>query len=308
MCGASWGYRMRTVTMPLLRPGLIAAWLLLFIASVRELGASILLMGPQGQGHHAGHRRVVVLDQHRADRGDGAAPDAGGRGGPGAPRSRWPAGPPSRRASDVSASRSRRAPGRPSRSRDLVVRYGTVAAVRGVELLGGARASTLTLLGPSGCGKTTTLRAIAGLERPESGEIRIGGQPVFSSSPRRQRAARAARAVDGVPVLRDLAAHDGVRQRGLRPARAADAAGRDRGAGRARRSTSCRCGELARPQRLAALRRPAAARGAGARLRVRAGGAALRRAAVEPRRQAARRDAHRAARSCSAGSASPRCT
>jgi iron(III) transport system permease protein len=46
MCGASWGYRLRTVTMPLLRPGLVAAWLLLFIASVRELGASILLMGP----------------------------------------------------------------------------------------------------------------------------------------------------------------------------------------------------------------------------------------------------------------------
>jgi iron(III) transport system permease protein len=32
--------------MPLLGPGLIAAWLLLFIAGVRELGASILLMGP----------------------------------------------------------------------------------------------------------------------------------------------------------------------------------------------------------------------------------------------------------------------
>jgi ABC-type Fe3+/spermidine/putrescine transport system ATPase subunit len=39
------------------------------------------------------------------------------------------------------------------------------------------------LLGPSGCGKTTTLRAIAGLERPSEGEIRIGGTPVFSSSP-----------------------------------------------------------------------------------------------------------------------------
>jgi iron(III) transport system permease protein len=49
MCGAPWGYRMRTVTMPLLRPGLIAAWLLLFIASVRELGASILLMGPKAK-------------------------------------------------------------------------------------------------------------------------------------------------------------------------------------------------------------------------------------------------------------------
>ena len=49
MCGASWSYRLRTVTMPLLRPGLIAAALLLFIASVRELGASILLMGPKAK-------------------------------------------------------------------------------------------------------------------------------------------------------------------------------------------------------------------------------------------------------------------
>ena len=49
MCGATWFYRIRTVTMPLLRPGLVAAWLLLFIASVRELGASILLMGPNSK-------------------------------------------------------------------------------------------------------------------------------------------------------------------------------------------------------------------------------------------------------------------
>ena len=49
MCGASWGFRTRTVTVPLLVPGLVAAWLLLFIASVRELGASILLMGPHSK-------------------------------------------------------------------------------------------------------------------------------------------------------------------------------------------------------------------------------------------------------------------
>jgi iron(III) transport system ATP-binding protein len=38
-----------------------------------------------------------------------------------------------------------------------------------------------TLLGPSGCGKTTTLRSIAGLERPRLGEITVGGEVVYSS-------------------------------------------------------------------------------------------------------------------------------
>jgi len=64
---------------------------------------------------------------------------------------------------------------------DLVVRYGETTAVDGVSFAV-RRGEHLTLLGPSGCGKTTTLRAVAGLETPCAGEIRINGKPVYSAA------------------------------------------------------------------------------------------------------------------------------
>jgi iron(III) transport system ATP-binding protein len=45
-----------------------------------------------------------------------------------------------------------------------------------------AKGEMFTLLGPSGCGKTTTLRSIAGLEVPDSGEIVVNGQRMYASS------------------------------------------------------------------------------------------------------------------------------
>jgi ABC-type Fe3+/spermidine/putrescine transport system ATPase subunit len=61
-------------------------------------------------------------------------------------------------------------------------RFGSVAAVDGVDLVV-QPGEFLSLLGPSGCGKTTTLRLIAGFERPDEGEVRIGGDDVSRVPP-----------------------------------------------------------------------------------------------------------------------------
>jgi iron(III) transport system permease protein len=45
-CGASWFQTFKRITLPLLKPGIIAGWILLFIAFSRELSASILLYAP----------------------------------------------------------------------------------------------------------------------------------------------------------------------------------------------------------------------------------------------------------------------
>jgi ABC-type Fe3+/spermidine/putrescine transport system ATPase subunit len=64
---------------------------------------------------------------------------------------------------------------------NLSIRYGTVTAVETISFTVDA-GRQLTLLGPSGCGKTSTLRAVAGLEKPTSGIIRIGGRTVFDGT------------------------------------------------------------------------------------------------------------------------------
>src|SRR6195952_3598024 len=66
----------------------------------------------------------------------------------------------------------------------LTVRYNDVVAVDAIDFTI-QPGELVTLLGPSGCGKTTTLRAIAGLEDPSSGTIRIAGTTMYSSSERR---------------------------------------------------------------------------------------------------------------------------
>jgi iron(III) transport system ATP-binding protein len=63
--------------------------------------------------------------------------------------------------------------------RNLLKRFGKVVAVNHVDLEI-QKGEMLTLLGPSGCGKTTTLRCIAGLEKPEEGDIIIDGKSMLA--------------------------------------------------------------------------------------------------------------------------------
>src|SRR5580704_15067505 len=57
--------------------------------------------------------------------------------------------------------------------------YGTLTAVDGVSLRAG-KGETIGLLGPNGAGKTTTVSIIAGLVRPDAGEVRINGRTLSS--------------------------------------------------------------------------------------------------------------------------------
>ena len=63
--------------------------------------------------------------------------------------------------------------------------FGSVVAVDNVDLEI-RRGTIFSLLGPSGCGKTTTLRLIAGFERPDAGEVYIRGECVTSIPPYRR--------------------------------------------------------------------------------------------------------------------------
>ena len=59
--------------------------------------------------------------------------------------------------------------------RNIVKKFGDFAALDGVDLKVG-KGELLALLGPSGSGKTTLLRIIAGLDWPDSGEVRFDGE------------------------------------------------------------------------------------------------------------------------------------
>ena len=163
--------------------------------------------------------------------------------------------------------------------------FGHVDVIHGVDLSIDNGEFTV-FVGPSGCGKSTLLRLVAGLEETTGGRDphrRHGRHPCRAGRPRRRH---------GLPVLRALSAHDGGGEHGLRPEDDRPSEGRDQAPGQEGLADPA-SRQPARPQAEGALRRPAPARGDRPGDRARAAGVPVRRAAVQPRRRAARADAPR---------------
>ena len=143
----------------------------------------------------------------------------------------------------------------------------------------------MILVGPSGCGKSTALRMIAGLEDISDGELRIGGDRVNDRAPKDR---------DIAMVFQNYALYPHMtvaRNMGF----ALELAGVDKSEIDKQGQRGGRDPRPRRPPRPQAgqpVRRPAPARRDGPRDRARPEGVPDGRAAVEPRRQAARADAH----------------
>src|SRR4029453_7975214 len=175
--GASWGTTMREVTLPLIRPGLFAGWLLVFVPAIQELSASILLFSSSSitlavavyNLYETGYTEpvaalaiinvlIIAVAIWLANRlSGGKAATVGERPSMGLTMA-------SVTIKGLSKTYDRTAEMPAVNDLDLEIRDNEF----------------VTLLGPSGCGKTTTLRLIAGYMAPDAGTIEVGGRILSS--------------------------------------------------------------------------------------------------------------------------------
>ena len=173
--------------------------------------------------------------------------------------------------------------------------YGALSVVKDLDLEI-ADKEFVVLVGPSGCGKSTTLRMLAGLEAITDGEILIGDRVVNELPPRER---------DIAMVFQDYALypHKTVYDNmAFQPAVSRHSRGRDRRRGYATAAEMLGLSPSARPRARPTVRRPAPARRHGPRHRAPAAGLPVRRAAVQPRRQAARCKCAPKSRGCTSSS------
>ncbi len=166
--------------------------------------------------------------------------------------------------------------------RDVRKSYGAVDVIKGVDLEIDD-GEFMVFVGPSGCGKSTLLRLIAGLEDITSGDMLFDGQRVNDLAPSKRGIAMVFQSYALYPhmnVYDNMAFGMKLQKAGADDIKAA---GREGGEDAADRPP-------ARPPAEAALRRPAPARRHRPRGGPRPAGLPLRRAALQPRRRAPRRD------------------
>ena len=163
--------------------------------------------------------------------------------------------------------------------------FGSTRVVHGVDIRI-EDGEFCVLVGPSGCGKSTLLRMIAGLEEITGGEIAIGGRVVNNMPPKERDIAMV---FQNYALYPHMTVFDNMAFSLSSPASTA-AKSRERVEVAANILGLMELpGSLPAP----AVRRPAPARGHGPRHRARPAGVPVRRAAVQPGRQAAGADAHR---------------
>ena len=94
--------------------------------------------------------------------------------------------------------------------KDLVVNYGSIAALHGVSIKV-EQGSIVTLVGANGAGKTTTLRAISGIARAKAGTITFNGEDITNLPPHQIVARGLAHAPEGRMVFANLSVMENLR-------------------------------------------------------------------------------------------------
>ena len=93
--------------------------------------------------------------------------------------------------------------------RDLVVRYGSIEAVHGIDFEVG-QGEVVALIGANGAGKTSTLAAISGLIRPARGSIRLGGRELSGVAPHTIFGAGLVQVPEGREILARMSVHENL--------------------------------------------------------------------------------------------------
>jgi branched-chain amino acid transport system ATP-binding protein len=93
--------------------------------------------------------------------------------------------------------------------KDLAVSYGTITALHDVSLRVG-KGDIVTLIGANGAGKSTTLRAISGLLKAQSGRIEWEGEEITNERPHRIVARGISHVPEGRMVFANLTVHENL--------------------------------------------------------------------------------------------------